>query len=121
MRSGTRVPYNRGPDSPMGPPSSLSTAEDLQTPARRVPSRAHPLRRTPQWTTALLVLLSLVLMGCSRHRADGRVRVIYWEKWSGAEASAMQQPVDAFNASQDRIFVEFLSGRLVFRKRVCAK
>lgn len=55
------------------------------------------------------VLAALVLAGCNRGPADGRVRVSYWEKWTGAEAAAMQTTVDAFNASQDKIFVEMLS------------
>jgi ABC-type glycerol-3-phosphate transport system substrate-binding protein len=48
------------------------------------------------------------------------VRVSYWEKWTGAEASAMQATVDAFNASQDRIFVEFSSVSGIDRKTVLA-
>ncbi len=47
--------------------------------------------------------------GCAPREDDGRVHIVYWEKWSGAEADAMQRTVDAFNRSQDRIFVEFLS------------
>jgi ABC-type glycerol-3-phosphate transport system substrate-binding protein len=35
-----------------------------------------------------------------------RIRVIYWEKWTGIEAEAMQFLVDKFNGSQERIWVE---------------
>jgi len=35
----------------------------------------------------------------------GRIKIEYWEKWSGIEAEAMQKVVDSFNQSQDRIWV----------------
>jgi multiple sugar transport system substrate-binding protein len=38
-----------------------------------------------------------------------KVRVAYWEGWTGFEFEAMQKVVKAFNASQDRIEVEVLS------------
>lgn len=57
-------------------------------------------------TAALVILLG---GGCSQGPSDDRVHITYWEKWTGAEAAAMQQTVDAFNASQEKIFVEFLS------------
>ena len=41
-------------------------------------------------------------------RAD-RVTVVYWEKWTGSEGEEMRKVVDAFNKSQDRIFVKYLS------------
>ena len=37
---------------------------------------------------------------------QGRVRVEYWDMWTGFEGAAMQRLVDQFNASQDRIWVE---------------
>lgn len=59
--------------------------------------------------------------GCGEGPArDGKVHVVYWEKWTGAEASAMAETVDAFNASQDRIFVEFLSVSGIERKAILA-
>ena len=60
MGFGAWVPYNRGPDSPMGPQSSLSTAEDPNKRTRRLPSRVYRSRGTPiqpHWVPALLVLL----------------------------------------------------------------
>lgn len=39
----------------------------------------------------------------------GRVTITYWEKWTGIEGDAMRAVVDAFNRSQDRIFVNYLS------------
>lgn len=44
-----------------------------------------------------------------RNRADapaGRVVLRYWEKWTGPEGAAVQRIVDAFNASQERIWVQ---------------
>jgi ABC-type glycerol-3-phosphate transport system substrate-binding protein len=38
----------------------------------------------------------------------GRVVLNYWEKWTRHEGAAMQRVVDAFNASQQRIFVRYL-------------
>lgn len=38
-----------------------------------------------------------------------RVRITYWEKWSGFEFEAMKAVVDEFNRSQDKIFVDVLS------------
>lgn len=35
----------------------------------------------------------------------GRVVLTYWEKWTGAEAAALQAIIDDFNAAQDRIWV----------------
>lgn len=61
----------------------------------------------------LAVLLAVGLGGCARRTevAGGGSRVVvdYWEKWSGFEADSMQQIVDEFNRSQDRIEVRFLS------------
>ena len=59
------------------------------------------------------------LAGC-RPVSDGKVHVTYWEKWSGAEAEAMQHVVDQFNQSQDRIVVEVLSTPSVDRKTLIA-
>ena len=60
-----------------------------------------------------------LLAGCAPP-AEGRVHLRYWEKWSGAEAAAMQRVVDQFNGSQDRIVVEFLSVANVDRKTLVA-
>lgn len=61
----------------------------------------------------------LLLAGCRPDDA-GKVRLTYWEKWSGAEAAAMRAVVDQFNRSQDRIVVEFLSTSNVDRKTIVA-
>ncbi|HQK94641.1 MAG TPA: extracellular solute-binding protein, partial [Armatimonadota bacterium] len=46
----------------------------------------------------------------------GRTVITYWEKWTGFEGEAMQATVDAFNQSQDRIFVKLLTVSQVDRK-----
>ncbi len=45
----------------------------------------------------------------SREAHPGRTTVIYWEKWTGYEADEMRKIVADFNASQDRVYVEYLS------------
>jgi ABC-type glycerol-3-phosphate transport system substrate-binding protein len=67
---------------------------------------------------AVFLLLPL-LAGC-REPDDGRIRIAYWEKWGGFEAEAMQKVVDAFNRSQDRVAVEYLSVSSVDRKTLVA-
>jgi multiple sugar transport system substrate-binding protein len=51
---------------------------------------------------------------------DGKIHLSYWEKWTGAEENAMQQVVDQFNHSQDRIVVDFLSVGQVEQKTILA-
>jgi multiple sugar transport system substrate-binding protein len=67
----------------------------------------------PAWPR-LLALLAFLTVWIALGRtaaAEGaeRVRVVYWEKWTGFEKDAMQAVVDDFNRSQDRIFVEYVS------------
>jgi len=49
-----------------------------------------------------LALAVSLLSACSKP-SDGKTHITYWEKWSSAEAVAMQAVVDQFNHSQDRI------------------
>jgi ABC-type glycerol-3-phosphate transport system substrate-binding protein len=71
---------------------------------------------------ALSVAVSLLLLastGCTSRKdeyRDGRLVIIYWEKWTGFEGQAMQDVVDAFNASQDRIWVEKVTTSRLDRK-----
>ena len=67
-----------------------------------------------------LWVIVLLALGCQRPPPDGKIHITYWEKWSGREADAMQQVVDQFNRSQDRIHVEFLSTSAVDRKTLVA-
>jgi ABC-type glycerol-3-phosphate transport system substrate-binding protein len=39
----------------------------------------------------------------------GPVEIVYWEKWTGFEGDAMRAVVDAFNRSQNRVFVKLLT------------
>jgi multiple sugar transport system substrate-binding protein len=79
-------------------------------------------RRGPLGAAIVYVFLTglAALAGCSHRSPERRVHVVYWEKWTGAEAASMQATVDAFNASQDRILVEFLSVSGVDRKVILA-
>ncbi len=69
-----------------------------------------PLRSSGILSCCLLAV-TLALPACEKAAAPakGRVLVEYWEKWTGFEADAMRAVVDDFNASQDRIFVEYSS------------
>jgi maltose-binding protein MalE len=68
------------------------------------------------------LFVSLFAKSASAESAPGsdRVHVKYWDKWTGSEKDAMQAVVDDFNASQSRIFVDFLSVSLVPRKTLTA-
>jgi multiple sugar transport system substrate-binding protein len=65
-------------------------------------------------------LLLTALGACVQPPDDGKVHLVYWEKWTGAEANAMSETVAAFNASQDRIVVEYLSISGIDRKTLLA-
>lgn len=56
----------------------------------------------------------------ARETSGGRLVLEYWEKWSGHEALAMQKVVDAFNDSQSRIFVRFLTMTGIDQKALIA-
>jgi multiple sugar transport system substrate-binding protein len=53
---------------------------------------------------------AFVIAGPRGREVDARGRVVldYWEKWTRHEGAAMRRVVDAFNASQDRLFVRYL-------------
>ncbi|MFC1713172.1 extracellular solute-binding protein [Candidatus Poribacteria bacterium] len=51
---------------------------------------------------------------------DQRVHISYWEKWGSFEREACQTMVDAFNKSQDEIFVHFINTSEVDRKAMLA-
>ncbi len=61
---------------------------------------------------AAVVMVGAAVVGdhvVTRQSKPGRITVIYWEKWTGDEARVMRGVVDAFNRSQGRIFVLYLS------------
>lgn len=55
-----------------------------------------------------------------REARKDRITVVYWEKWTGDEATEMRKVVKAFNESQDRITVEYLSISGVDQKTMLA-
>ncbi len=55
-----------------------------------------------------MCLAITLLSACgSSSRDDSRIVVKYWEKWTDFEADAMRAVVDDFNASQNRIRVDY--------------
>ncbi|HSV74154.1 MAG TPA: ABC transporter substrate-binding protein [Chthonomonadales bacterium] len=42
-------------------------------------------------------------------RTEGPVHITYWEKWTGFEGDAMRAVVDAYNRSQNRVYVNLLT------------
>jgi multiple sugar transport system substrate-binding protein len=104
-----RTPGRNSHARPRGP--AVARVDDIDGPLVL-------LRSLVLW--AVLCCVSLGLAGCAKEHGDRRVHVVYWEKWTGAEAAAMQATVDAFNASQDRILVEFLSVSGIDRKTILA-
>lgn len=70
-----------------------------------------------------LLFSSLAFIGdriVDRTDRSDRVTVIYWEKWTGSEGEEMQKVVDAFNRSQNRIFVKYLSISGIDQKTILA-
>ncbi len=48
--------------------------------------------------------------------AKGRLVLDYWEKWTGHEGKAMEGIVDAFNKSQDKLFVRYVMTNSIHQK-----
>lgn len=69
---------------------------------------------------AIIVFVLPLLAGCSKREDDGRIHIVYWEKWTGVEAAALQATIDIFNDSQDKIFVELLAVSGIDRKTILA-
>ncbi len=86
-------------------------------------SKAGQSRRRRLVLTGASLALGLIALagrGCGDRSGGERVRITYWEKWTGAESAAMQAVVDEFNASQDRITVDFVSVSQMDRKVIAA-
>ena len=81
-----------------------------------------PLMKSRLLLPLLFALPALAYGVCGRSEVpgDGRVHVSCWTNWAGKEAEAMQQVVDAFNRSQDRIFVELVSVSDITRQMALA-
>ena len=56
----------------------------------------------------LFIVIKGVIKQPALETKDGKIIVQYWEKWTGFEGDAIQEIVDDFNASQNRIFVKIL-------------
>lgn len=72
---------------------------------------------------AALLALALALVACRREDArtpDGRLVIDYWEKWEGFEKDAMGAVVEKYNASQDKVFVRYISQSQIDRKLLLA-
>ncbi|MGE9296414.1 MAG: ABC transporter substrate-binding protein [Puniceicoccales bacterium] len=82
----------------------------------------------PPLKPLIITILSFGLVGYllfsdgddPKPRADGRIEIEYWEKWTGFEREAMAELVDEYNASQDKVFVDFLSVSNIDRKLMLA-
>ena len=72
---------------------------------------------SPRANTWLLPFYGLLLLGTVLYSESitapapetGRVEVTLWDKYTDFEAMGLQKVVDAFNASQNRIHVTFLT------------
>src|SRR5690606_24923015 len=83
--------------------------------------RAIPAR----WLAHACRVLALGVIGVAPALADvvgkdGKIHVTYWEKWVSFEGIAMQATIDAFNASQDKIVVDYYPTSQVDRKVLVA-
>ena len=71
------------------------------------------------WTKRLLWCVGLFSCGAASFAGE-KVKVVYWDKWTGPEGRSLRAVVDAFNRSQDRIEVEVLTVSPVDRKTLVA-
>ncbi len=76
--------------------------------------------RMGAWTMTLLFLLGVVQLSAEPASGQGRIVIKYWEKWTGFEGDAMRALVNDFNASQNRIYVDFLTISQIDRKLMLA-
>lgn len=71
----------------------------------------------------IVMLVGVLMVSCGRgdeRTADGRLVIDYWEKWQGFEKDAMGAVVDKYNASQDKVFVRYVSQSQIDRKLLLA-
>ncbi len=84
-------------------------------------SSASALRRLTGRGLGALALALLATCACSPGEPDdGKIHLTYWEKWTRFEGQAMQNVVDAFNRSQDRIVVHMHTFGAIDRKVLAA-
>src|SRR4051812_15012543 len=73
----------------------------------------------------IVTIALIAAAGCDSRQpdertADGRIRIHYWEVWTDFEGKAMQDVIDEFNKSQDKIFVDMLTVSEIERKLMMA-
>jgi len=84
-------------------------------------SRLLPILRASLVPVAAAFLLAAPSTGVRASEGPaGRVVVTYWEKWTNFEKDAMQAIVDRYNASQEKVFVRFVSTSQIDRKLLLA-
>lgn len=64
---------------------------------------------TPVLAVAVLAVAWYSEQVTKNEHPPGPVHISYWEKWTGFEGDAMRRVVEAFNRSQNRIFVDLLT------------
>lgn len=73
---------------------------------------------------AIFIVALFTFIGCistpEDDKINGRVHVVYWEKWTEFEGKAMQDVVDDFNKSQDKIYVEKVTISQIEQKIIVA-
>lgn len=86
-------------------------------------SQNSPARRF-SWIATLACVVAASVGGVqpawAARSPDNRVRVTYWEKWTGPEEVATRAAIAAFNRSQDRIIVEYFTQSPIDRKTLVA-
>ena len=82
-----------------------------------------PVKTIIGFVSVIVAMIAALLVGetsVSRQARADRVTVIYWEKWTGDEGEQMRKIVTAFNESQDKVFVQYLSISGVDQKTMLA-
>lgn len=83
-------------------------------------------RPGPSAPDARVILLAAlaILAGCSTQPVPDRIRISYWEKWTGFEGEAIEAVVQAFNQKpergSDRIEIELTTVSQIDRKLLVA-
>jgi len=78
-------------------------------------------RGGPAHKLLLLAIGALLLAGCREEKAEGPVKITYWEKWTKFEGQACKDMVAAFNKQYEgRIQVELVTVSQIERKLLVA-
>jgi ABC-type glycerol-3-phosphate transport system substrate-binding protein len=88
----------------------------------------HSMRLFPRQLERLAgICLLCFLCGCQvlipqpeDEYVNGRIRITYWEKWTGFEGDAIKQVVNRFNEMQDRIYVDLITMSQIDQKALIA-